>query len=112
MSRFEPEVHARLRRGLLDRGQALATKLAALLAGADADRLIRALGLDARPGARPEEVLRAALDQVEARRRLLDSDDDRFGRCDVCGVALAPAALAEMPWADRCAAHPVVVTAR
>jgi RNA polymerase-binding transcription factor DksA len=46
-----------------------------------------------------------ALDQVEARRKLIDADDDKFGRCDVCGEDLGLPALGELPWADRCAAH-------
>jgi hypothetical protein len=104
--RFDPATRATLRRGLMRRGQELATRLSELLAGADGERLVRALGIIARPGARPEEILRAALEQVEARRRWLDAGDDRFGRCDECGADLGPAALAEMPWADRCRAHP------
>lgn len=106
ITRFDPTTRATLRKGLMRRGQELATKLAALLAGADGDQLVRALGLDAKPGARPEEILRAALEQVEGRRRWLDADDDRFGRCDECGVDLGAASLLEMPWADRCRAHP------
>jgi RNA polymerase-binding transcription factor DksA len=58
-----------------------------------------------KPGARPEEVLRQALDQVEARRKLIDADDDRYGRCDICGEDLGEAAMLEVPWADRCPAH-------
>lgn len=104
--RFPDDVRARLRRGLMRRGQDLATRLAELLAGADGDRLVRALGLDARPGARPEEILRLALDQVEERRRWLDAGDDRYGRCSECGLDLGAAALTELPWADRCQAHP------
>jgi RNA polymerase-binding transcription factor DksA len=61
--------------------------------------------LAARPGLRPEEAVRQALDQVEGRRRLLDAGDDRYGRCEVCDVDLGALALGEMPWADRCAAH-------
>ncbi|MBK7192228.1 MAG: hypothetical protein IPH80_07100 [Myxococcales bacterium] len=105
-NRFDPPTSVTLRRGLMRRGQDLATKLAELMAGTDGDRLLRALGLDAKPGARPEEILRAALEQVEQRRRWLDADDDRYGRCDVCGVDLGAASLLEMPWADRCQAHP------
>ena len=82
-ARFTPEQRAALRRGLMKRGQSLATRLAELLAGADGDGLVRALGLDAKPGARPEEILRLALEQIEERRRWLDADDDRYGRCDV-----------------------------
>ena len=46
-----------------------------------------------------------ALDQIDRRRALIDADDDRFGRCDICGVDLGAGALGEMPWADRCQAH-------
>lgn len=92
-----------MRSELLLRGRTLATLLADVLAGKRPPSLAGLLA--AKPGKRPEEVLRLALDQVESRRRLLDADDDRFGRCDVCGVDLGEAALGEMPWADRCQAH-------
>jgi RNA polymerase-binding transcription factor DksA len=101
--RFTPDVTARLRRELMRRGQTLATLLAEVLAGKQPPALEALLAQ--KPGKRPEEVLRLALDQVEARRRLLDAGDDRYGRCDVCGVDLGEAALAELPWADRCATH-------
>lgn len=101
--RFEPATLAKLRRDLLRRGATLATLLAELLAGKRPPRLAELLAQ--RPGMRPEEVLRLALDQIERRRRLIDAGDDRYGRCDTCGTDLGPAALAEMPWADRCAAH-------
>lgn len=110
--RFDDAARARLRQGLMRRGLELATRLAEVMAGADGEAMLRRLGLTARPGARPAEVLRAALDRVEERRRWLDAGDDRFGRCDVCDVDLGLPALDEMPWADRCRAHPVVVTAR
>jgi len=102
-SRFAPAVLATLRRELLARGYTLATLLSAAMAGKEPPELTALLA--ARPGKRPEEVLRLALDQVDARRALLDADDDRYGRCDVCGVDLGTAALGEMPWADRCALH-------
>ncbi len=89
----------------MTRGQTLATLLSEVLAGKQPPALTAML--DAKPGMRPEEVLRQALDQIEARRALLDADDDRFGRCDVCGVDLGAPALGEMPWADRCVAHAV-----
>lgn len=103
--RFDDETLARLRRQILRRGQTLATLLAEVLAGKDKERELRAIGLDARPGLRPEERLRLALDAVEARRRLIDAGDDRYGRCDACGVDLGLPALDELPWADRCQAH-------
>jgi RNA polymerase-binding transcription factor DksA len=101
--RFEPATLAKLRRDLLRRGETLATLLAEVLAGKRSPQVAELLAQ--KPGMRPEEVLRLALDQVEGRRRLLDAGDDHYGRCDTCGADLGPAALAEMPWADRCAAH-------
>ena len=104
--RFDPATLAVLRRDLLRRGATLATLLADVLAGKQPPALIALLAQ--KPGKRPEEVLRLALDQVEARRVLLDADDDRYGRCDVCRADLGAAALAEMPWADRCMAHAAI----
>jgi hypothetical protein len=101
--RFAPEISLRMRRALMSRGQALAGMLADVLAGKH-PRSLEAL-LSERPGARPEEVLRLALDQVESRRKLIDADDDRNGRCDICGEDLGEAAMLEVPWADRCHAH-------
>ena len=101
--RFDPDTLARFRRDIMHRGATLATLLAEVLAGKRPPALAALLA--AKPGKRPEEVLRLALDQLEARRTLLDAGDDRFGRCDVCGVDLGAAALGELPWADRCAAH-------
>ena len=105
--RFDSVIRQRLRRHLLARGQTLATLLADVLAGKDKESVIAALGI-AKPGIRPAEALRKALDQVESRRVLLDRGDDRFGRCDVCGLDLGTAALDEMAWADRCTAHAMV----
>lgn len=85
------------------RGETLATLLAEVLAGKQPPGIGDLLAQ--KPGLRPEEVLRLALDQLEGRRRLIDAGDDRYGRCETCGIDLGPAALAEMPWADRCAAH-------
>lgn len=103
--RFDDAVKLRLRRGLMQRGQVLATLLADVLAGKPVAPRLGALGIAGKPGMRPEEKLRWMLDQLEARRRLLDADDDAFGRCDHCGVDLGAAALGELPWADRCPAH-------
>jgi hypothetical protein len=101
----EELMRARLRRGLLDRGRVLATLLADVMAGKRIEARLGPLGIEGKPGLRPEEKLRLALDQVEGRRRLLDAGDARFGRCDACGVDLGELALQEMPWADRCRAH-------
>jgi hypothetical protein len=103
ITRFPPAALATLRRDLMARGKTLATLLADVLAGKQPPALAALLA--ARPGKRPEEVLRLALDQVEARRALLDAGDDRFGRCAVCGADLGLLSLGEMPWADRCALH-------
>jgi RNA polymerase-binding transcription factor DksA len=104
--RFDPDTLARLRRDLMRRGATLATLLSEVLAGKQPPDLAALLAQ--RPGKRPEEVLRLALDQIEARRKLIDAGDDRYGRCDVCGVDLGAAELGEMPWADRCVAHATV----
>ena len=103
--RFDEPTLARLRRGIMKRGQVLADLLAEVLAGKDKQRELAAIGLSDRPGLREEERLRLALDQVEARRTLIDAGDDRYGRCDVCGEDLGLPALDEMPWADRCRVH-------
>lgn len=102
--RFAPETVVGFRRHIMKRGHDLATILADLLAGKDKTAALDALGAG-RPGMTPEEKARAALEQVEARRRLIDADDDRFGRCDDCGDDLGELRLREMPWADRCAKH-------
>jgi RNA polymerase-binding transcription factor DksA len=103
--RFDADTLARLRKGIMQRGQVLANMLAEVLAGKDKDRALAAMGLTDKPGLRAEERLRLALDQVERRRKLIDADDDAYGRCDVCGEDLGLVALGEMPWADRCRPH-------
>jgi hypothetical protein len=104
--RIDPATLARLRRDLMQRGATLATLLGEVLAGKRPPQLAALLAQ--MPGMRPEEVLRLALEQIERRRRLIDESDDRYGRCDTCGVDLGSAALGEMPWADRCAAHAAI----
>jgi len=101
--RFKPPTVARLRAGIMSRGQTLSMLLADLLAGKQPPQLTKLLA--GMPGVKPEEALRKALDQVERRRIELDAGDDRYGRCDVCGVDLELSELGEMPWADRCAQH-------
>lgn len=103
--RFDAETLARLRPVIMKRGQVLAEILSELLAGKGKKKELAAIGLDDKPGLRPEERVRLALDQVESRRKLLDAGDDRFGRCDICGVDLGLVALQEYPWADRCTPH-------
>lgn len=102
--RFDAFTKERLRRHLLHRGGTLATLLADVLAGKNKQGSLAALGI-LRPGMRPDEALRDALGKVEARRRLLVADDERYGCCDVCGLDLGLVALDQMPWADRCTAH-------
>ena len=102
-ARFEPDTRARLRAHLMKRGHQLATLLSEVLAGKRPPALDALL--TAKPGLRPEEAVRLALDQVEAQRRLLDAGDDRYGRCAVCDEDLGLPALGELPWADRCRAH-------
>lgn len=98
----------RLRRQLLARGYALATLLAEVLAGKASEARVDALVGGGKPGERPAEKLRRALDQIEARRGLLEAGDDRFGRCGVCAVDLGEVDIDELPWADRCRAHATV----
>lgn len=101
--RFEQSDVATFRHAMLNRGQTLATLLSDVLAGKNPPALDSLL--KERPGMRPEEVLRLALDQVDHRRVLLDKGDERFGRCERCGADIGVARLREMPWADRCEAH-------
>jgi len=105
MIRFDEEVTRTFRRGIMKRGQTLATLLSDLLSGKASAASLSALS---KPGIRPEEALRMTLAAVEARRKLIDANDDAFGRCDVCGEDLGAPALGEMPWADRCAKHAAV----
>ena len=102
--RFAPDQLVRFRRGIMRRGLDLATILSELLGGKDKTSALAAMQVT-KPGLKPEEAVRMALDQVEARRKLIDADDDRYGRCDVCGDDLGPLALGELPWADRCQKH-------
>ena len=50
-----------------------------------------------------EEKLQAMLTEVERAQGKLS--DGTYGRCDECGVAIAPERLAARPWATRCVAH-------
>jgi RNA polymerase-binding transcription factor DksA len=104
MIRFDEETLRTFRRDLMKRGHTLATLLADLLAGKKSPSAVEAMGIG-KPGMRPEEAIRMTLDAVEARRKLIDANDDRYGRCDICNEDLGAAALGEMPWADRCMKH-------
>jgi hypothetical protein len=103
--RFAPDTLAGFRRAIMQRGHKLATILSELMAGKDKSPALTAMGVVGKPGMTPEEKVRKALDQVEARRKLIDADDDRYGRCDACGEDLGEVALGELPWADRCQKH-------
>ena len=103
-ARFDAPTRERLRRRLLQRGSMLSSLLADMLAGNDRSWLVAALGFE-RPGIRPHEAIRGALDHVERQRLHLIGGDDRYGRCDICGADLGVAALDAMAWADRCASH-------
>jgi RNA polymerase-binding transcription factor DksA len=82
------------------KGLQIATLLSDVLAGKDKVKELATLKLA--PGIRPEEALRMYLALIEGKRALLDAGDDRFGRCEGCGIDLGESALREMPWADRC----------
>lgn len=80
------------------------TLLAEVVSGKDRTAALEALGF-LKPGIRPDQALRAALDRIERRRLLLVSDDARYGCCEICGSDLGASVLEEAPWADRCRAH-------
>jgi hypothetical protein len=103
--RFDADQRALLRRRLLDRGQVLATLLAAVLAGNGKKKDLEAIGLNAKPGMRPEEVLRAGLDHVEKLRKQVEAGDEAYGRCHECGIELGIDQMLEVPWADACGPH-------
>jgi RNA polymerase-binding transcription factor DksA len=103
--RFDNAFRQRMRRALLDRGQVLATLLSEVLANKASEERVLAVVRGGKPGMRPAEKLRWALDQIERRRELLDACDDRFGRCEICTADIGEAALGELPWADRCRDH-------
>jgi hypothetical protein len=103
--RFDADQRALLRRRLLDRGHVLATLLAAVLAGNGKKKDLEAIGLNAKPGMRPEEVLRAGLDHVEKLRKQVEAGDDAYGRCHECEIELGIDQMLEVPWADACGPH-------
>lgn len=99
---LDSETRERLRLALLSKGHQLATTLAEVLAGKNLDLSQLGDPRDSLFTKRPEERLRRFLDQVEARRRMLQANDPRYGHCDACGAPLGASALEQMPWADRC----------
>ena len=50
-----------------------------------------------------EEKLRTMLTEVKRAQDKLS--DGTYGRCDECGVAIAPERLAARPWATHCVTH-------
>ena len=89
------------KRALLAKGSDVADLLEQVLAGKDVDlgAGIPQLGADDK-----ELRLRRFLELID--RGVKRAGTDRFGRCAVCGEALAQAALDEQPWTERCALHP------
>ena len=83
------------------KGLEVATKLADLKAGQNitlADMDTPGLDLEAMS---KEERIRAFLDLINAARTRLLSG--AYGSCLACAADLAPAALDEVPWTERCA---------
>ena len=89
------------KRALLAKGADVAGLLELLLSGKDVDlgQGIPQLGADDK-----ELRLRRFLELID--RGIQRASTDRFGRCAVCGDALAQAMLDEQPWTERCALHP------
>ena len=103
--RFDQSTVLRLRQTIMRKGQVIANDLAKVLAGKGGPvRMSELPVFAAKPGMRPEERLRAYLEHVESCRKLIDADDDQFGRCGHCSVDLGLPALEQLPWADRCQA--------
>ena len=92
-----------LRKALLAKGSAVAAQLSALLDHKEVD--LSSLPPKLKPDEDPELRLRAFLGRID--RALKAFGTDRYGRCAQCGAPLAPAVLAEQPWLDGCALHPV-----
>ena len=89
------------KRALLAKGAGVAALLEQLLSGKEVD-LGQGIPL---LGATDKELrLRRFLELID--RGIQRAGTDRFGRCTVCGGALARLALDEQPWTERCALHP------
>ncbi len=92
----------RLLQGINRKGLAVATKLADLKAGKDADLRDFELTGWADENLPKEKKLRLWLDSINgARRRLLDGDGSAYGRCLTCGAEIEPHALDDVPWLER-----------
>ncbi|OIP30348.1 MAG: hypothetical protein AUK47_25285 [Deltaproteobacteria bacterium CG2_30_63_29] len=100
--RFGENARLELRELLLKKGQEIATKLTDLLSGKKLDLTNIDRIADVTPGMRAEDRLRAYLSFLNDKRKLLDDDNDAYGRCSECNVDLGLTSLREMPWADRC----------
>jgi hypothetical protein len=90
------------KRALLGKGQDVARLLEEMLAGKEVDLG----GVPLLAASDEEQRLRQFLDLID--RGIKRTGTDKYGRCAVCGDALAAAVLDEQPWSERCAAHPVV----
>jgi RNA polymerase-binding transcription factor DksA len=92
---FNPALKAEL----LRKGQDVAAALEQLMSGKEVD-----LAALLPPGMSKDEVrLREFLGQIDRAIKCFDTGD--YGRCRVCGDFIAPDALRERPWLDRCAKH-------
>ena len=83
------------------KGLEVATRLAELKAGQNitlSEMMTPGLDVEAMT---KEERIRAFLDLINASRTRLMSGV--YGQCLACGVEIAPAALDEIPWTERCA---------
>ena len=92
------------KRTLLAKGSEIALRLEALLSKKEVK--LTDLPPPKKPDEDPELRLRRFLDQLD--RGIKAFGTERFGRCAVCGEALAAAALSETPWLETCPRHPPV----
>ena len=90
------------KRLLLAKGSEIAARLEQLLSGKEVD-LSGGIPPPLLPADDPELRLRRFLEQID--RGIKRAATDRFGRCAVCGDALAAVLLDEAPWTERCGAH-------
>ena len=92
------------KRALLAKGSEIALRLDALLSKKEVK--LTDLAPPKRPDEDPELRLRRFLEQLD--RMIKSFGTERYGRCAVCGAALAVAALGETPWLETCPRHPPV----
>jgi RNA polymerase-binding transcription factor DksA len=88
---------------LLHKSQEVSDLLEAVISGETVD--LTSLPAPSTPDQTPEFRLRSFLEQIE--RAIEAFDTDAFGRCEVCGIDLARAALQQQPWLATCPAHAV-----